>query len=109
MLCFNSSSDRPNAVSSANVQGSVVVLCRRSVRFATLIGHADMHRDLNYSGSIPTATTLIPDLYVFHDTLANAEPVNLGSTDQGSVLVAEWKGMKALKQYNQKLSRASYY
>ena len=46
-----------------------------------------MDRDLNYSGSIPTATTLIPDLYVFHDTLANAEPVNLGSTDQGSVLV----------------------
>ncbi len=40
-------------------QGSVVVLCRRSVRFATLIGHADMHHDLNYSGLIPTATTLI--------------------------------------------------
>ena len=29
VLCFNSSSDRPNAVSSANVQGSVLLVRKR--------------------------------------------------------------------------------
>ena len=46
---------------------------------------------------------LIPDLYVFHNTLASAEPINLGSTDQGSVLgVGKVRKVKLL--HNQKLS-----
>ena len=42
-------------------QGSVVVLCRRVFLSAEIPDHPDMDRDLNYSGLIPTATTLIPD------------------------------------------------
>jgi hypothetical protein len=42
-------------------QGSVVVLRRRAFLSAEVPGHPDMNRDLNYSGLIPTATTLIPD------------------------------------------------
>ena len=45
-------------------QGSVVVLCRRVFLSAEIPDHPDMDHDLNYSGSIPTATTLIPDLRV---------------------------------------------
>ena len=64
-------------------QGSVVVLRRRAFQFATLPGHPDMDRDLSYSGSIPTATTLIPD----HRGRDFSQP----TCDQGSVLVHNTK------------------
>ena len=58
-------------------QGSVVVLRRRAFQFATLPGHPDMDRDLNYSGSIPTATTLIPDpLTVIPIPVANGSGIS---------------------------------
>ena len=91
-------------------QGSVVVLCRRSVRFATLIGHADMHRDLNYSGSIPTATTLIPDPASYGKQISLAGHSNAISNilDQGSVLAVHCTKTARKRcdvQHNQKLSQ----
>ena len=61
-------------------QGSVVVLCRWAFLSAEIPDHPDMDRDLNYSGSIPTATTLIPDHWLpYGDYLAH-------TSDQGSGL-----------------------
>jgi len=42
-------------------QGSVVVLCRQGFFWRQILSQLVRARDLNYSGLIPTATTLIPD------------------------------------------------
>jgi len=68
-------------------QGSVVVLCRRVFLSAEIPNHPVLDRDLNYSGSIPTATTsdprshYVPSLALVHFTQ------DFFAWDQGSVLI----------------------
>ena len=81
-------------------QGSVVVLCRRVFLSAEIPDHPDMDHDLNYSGAIPTATTLIPDpcKVVYTSSIATRR-------DQGSVLIVYLSRLEPHWTYNQKLSQ----
>ena len=68
-------------------QGSVVVLCRRGFLWRQILSHPDMDRDLNYSGSIPTATTLIPDpLTVIPIPVANGSGISSGAVPSISTI-----------------------
>ena len=59
MLYFNSSSDRPNTVSSANVQGSVLVANRRSFQYASLLAQTLEFHDLEYSPEMSRRPILV--------------------------------------------------
>ena len=79
-------------------QGSVVVLHRRAFLSAEIPGHPDMDRDLNYSGSIPTATTSDPRSWT-------ASRRFMSNQDQGSVQVARYFEARLNLLHNLKLSQ----
>ena len=87
------------------VQGSVVVLRRRGYYFPRIQSHPDMDRDLNYSGSIPTATTLIPDPLESASILHRTFPIASGSGISSDCSLHEDGIMRCDVQHNQKLSQ----